>query len=538
MGNSAHYQARPEGTPKDSTRSPYPSRMGLSNRGARGVVAAGHPLTAQAGAQVLREGGNAVDAAVAAMLTSFAAEPLLTGLGAGGYLMVAGGDWQPALLDFFVEAPLRASDGSAAELVAIDVSFGDAAQVFHIGPASCGIYGAPAGACEAIARWGTASLEELAKPAARLAREGVALNTGQAYVAEILEQLLVSTPECAALWAPRGRVLREGETIRNPELADALERLGREGAEPFYEGDLAAAVSDWLTAHGGSVSRSALREYRSILREPVRMRYRDRVLLTNPPPSAGGTLIAYALGLLDPRPAPPSLRELVGAMEAAQAERTAEFVEGLAQEGFLEQFLAARLRDSGDPPERSPGGAAGHLGATTHISVLDRDGRACSVTCTNGEGSGVVVPGTGIHVNNIMGEQDLNPLGFHRHPAGRRMPSMMAPSVLMRAGEVELVLGSAGSNRIRSALLQTIVGVVDHGLDAERAVRAPRVHLEDAVVYAEPGIDVHTLLEEGREVVAFHELNLFFGGVQAVQCRDGSLLGAGDPRRGGVAVAA
>src|ERR1700678_3496458 len=199
----------------------------------KGVVAAGHPLTAEAGARVLREGGNAVDAAVGAMLTSFAAEPLLTGLGAGGYLMVAGGDWEPALLDFFVEAPVRASDGSAAELQAIDVSFGDAAQVFHIGPASCGIYGAPSGACEAIARWGTASLEELARPAADLARAGVALNAGQAYVAEILEQLLVSSGECAALWAPAGRVLREGEVLSNPELGDALERLGHEGAEPF-----------------------------------------------------------------------------------------------------------------------------------------------------------------------------------------------------------------------------------------------------------------------------------------------------------------
>jgi gamma-glutamyltranspeptidase/glutathione hydrolase len=503
------------------------------------VVAAGHPLTAQAGARVLREGGNAVDAAIAAMLSSFAAEPLLTGLGAGGYLMVAGGDWEPALLDFFVEAPLRADDGSAAELAAIDVSFGDAAQIFHIGPASCGIYGTPAGACEAIARWGTVSLEELARPAARLAREGVALNTGQAYIAEILEQLLVSTPECAALWAPHGRVPREGEIIRNPELGDALERLGKEGATPFYDGDIAVAVTDWLTAHGGSISSSALRAYRCIAREPVRMGYRDRVLLTNPPPSAGGTLIAYALGLLDRRPAPPTLQELVGAMEAAQAERTAEFVEGLAQKDFLERFLAERLGGPRGSAEHGRRGAGGHLGATTHISVLDGDGRACSVTCTNGEGSGVVVPGTGIHVNNIMGEQDLNPLGFHRHPAGRRMPSMMAPSVLMRAGEVELVLGSAGSNRIRSALLQTIVGVVDRDLDAECAVRAPRVHFEDAVVYAEPGIDVRALAAEGHDVVAFHELNLFFGGVQAVQCRDdGTLSGAGDPRRGGVAAVA
>ena len=506
--------------------------MERSQRGTRGVVAAGHPLTAEAGARVLREGGNAVDAAVAAVLTSFVAEPLLTGLGAGGYLMVAGEGWEPALLDFFVEAPARASDGSAAELQAIDVSFGDAAQVFHIGPASCGVFGAPAGVCEAVARWGTVPLAELAASAAQLARAGVQLNAGQAYVAEILAQLLVSSAECAALWAPAGRVLREGEVLRNPELADALERLGREGAEPFYRGDLAAAVSDWLQERGGSVTRMELAGYRAVLREPVRMAYRDRVLLTNPPPSAGGTLLAYTLALLDRQPAPPSLREIVAAMEAAQAERTAEFVEGLGEEGFLERFLGERLGGA------SGSGSAGHLGATTHISVLDGEGRACSVTCTNGEGSGVVVPGTGIHVNNIMGEQDLNPLGFHRHPAGRRMPSMMAPSVLMRAGEVELVLGSAGSNRIRSALLQTIVGVVDRDLDAAQAVSAPRAHFEDGVVYAEPGLDVGALGQDGRRVVAFHDLNLFFGGVQAVQRRDGELLGAGDPRRGGVAVVA
>jgi gamma-glutamyltranspeptidase / glutathione hydrolase len=490
----------------------------MSGSGERGVVAAGHPLTAEAGARVLREGGNAVDAAVGAMLTSFVAEPLLTGLGAGGYLLVAGPGWEPALLDFFVEAPARARDGSAAELQAIDVSFGDAAQVFHIGPASCGLYGTPAGVCEAIERWGTAPLEELAAPAARLARTGVELNAGQAYVAEILAELLLSTEECAALWAPAGHVLREGEVLRNPELGDALERLGREGARPFYAGDIGAAVSEWLGERGGSITREALVSYGAQLRTPVRMGYRDREVLTNPPPSAGGTLLAYALALLDQRPGPPTLEQVVAAMEAAQAERTPEFVEGLAEEGFLESFLAGRL------------------GATTHISVLDASGRACSVTCTNGEGSGVVVPGTGIHVNNIMGEQDLNPLGFHRHPAGRRMPSMMAPSVVTRAGEVELVLGSAGSNRIRSALLQTIVGVVDHALDAPEAVRAPRVHFEEGVVYAEPGIDVGALEREHRRVVVFHALNLFFGGVQAVQRREGELLGAGDPRRGGVAV--
>src|ERR1700716_2820382 len=223
-----------------------------------GVVAAGHPLTAQAGANVLREGGNAVDAAVAAMLVSFATEPLLTGLGAGGYMLVAGRGQRPTLLDFFVQAPTRAGDGSEAELQGVDVSFGDAAQVFYIGPASCGVYGTPAGVCEAVRRWGTIPLEQLGGPAAKLARDGVVLNAGQAYVAEILGDLLTSTPESAALWAPEGRILREGELLGHPELSDALMRLARDGPGPFYEGDIAAAVCAWLRARGGSLTREDL----------------------------------------------------------------------------------------------------------------------------------------------------------------------------------------------------------------------------------------------------------------------------------------
>jgi gamma-glutamyltranspeptidase / glutathione hydrolase len=504
----------------------------MSDTAEHGVIAAGHPATAEVGAEVLREGGNAVDAAVAAMLASFAAEPLLTGLGAGGHMLVAGGDWKPAVLDFFVQAPARRTDDKAVELDAIDVSFGDAVQVFYIGPASCGIYGTPAGVCAAVERWGTMPLRRLAEPAAKLARAGVKLNAGQAYVAEILGDLLTSTPECAALWAPSGRVLREGELVRNPELGDALERLAEEGAEPFYRGRIASDVREWLWARGGSLDAAELAAYEAIEREPVRVRYRDRLVLTNPPPSAGGTLLAYSLALLDRGASPPALSGVLEAMESAQAERTAEFLAGLAQEGFLERFLAAKL------------------GSTTHVSVLDSAGHACAVTCTNGEGSGVVVPGTGIHLNNVMGEQDLNPLGFHRHPAGVRMPSMMAPTIVLRpdlrsrrspiGGEVELVLGSAGSNRIRSAILQTIVGIVDHGLGAREAVDAPRMHAEDGIVYHEPGIDAAALgaSNSDLEIVQFHDLNLFFGGVQAVHSLEGRLTGAGDPRRGGVAVSA
>jgi gamma-glutamyltranspeptidase/glutathione hydrolase len=271
---------------------------------------------------------------------------------------------------------------------------------------------------------------------------------------------------------------------------------------------------------GGLLTTEDLAAYEAVPRRPARVSYRGDTVLTNPPPSAGGTLLSLALGLLDHTDGPPSITDIVDAMATAQEARTDAFVEGLADPGFLDRFLHSRL------------------GGTTHISVVDAAGRAASVTCTNGEGSGIVVPGTGVHVNNIMGEEDLSPLGFHTAPPGRRMPSMMAPTVVLRDGEVELVVGSAGSNRIRSALLQTIVGVVDHGLDARAAVEAPRAHFEDDLVYAEPGVPVEELT--GREIVSFRSRNLFFGGVQAV-VRDGAtgaLTGAGDPRRGGAVASA
>jgi gamma-glutamyltranspeptidase/glutathione hydrolase len=365
------------------------------------------------------------------------------------------------------------------------------------------------------------SLEELAAPAAALAREGVPVNRAQAFIAQILAGILVTTPESRAVFAPEGHVLREGDVFRSPELGDAIERLGREGAAPFYTGELAERVVAWVAEHGGTLTAEDLRRYEPVEREPVHVTYRGRDVMTNPPPNAGGVLLALALAHLDGSgEGPPALTDVVDAMRAAQAERTPEFTTGLADEAYARQFVSSRL------------------GATTHISVLDGDGCAATVTCTNGEGSGLVVPGAGIHVNNIMGEEDLNPLGFHRAEPGTRMPSMMAPTVVLRDGGVELVLGSAGSNRIRSAILQTIVGVVDHGMAAREAVEAPRVHFENGVVYSEPGVPVEELGDV--DLVRFRDRNVFFGGAQAIEqdLATGRKTGAGDPRRGGVAVEA
>jgi gamma-glutamyltranspeptidase / glutathione hydrolase len=488
-----------------------------------GVIAAGHPLSARAGADALLEGGNAVDAALAAMLTSFACEPLLTGLGAGGYMLVVAPGREPTLLDFFVEAPGRGADlTQRSELIPIRVSFGDAVQEFKIGAASVGCYGMAAGVCEASRRFGRLALERLVEPGAALARDGVELNPPQAYIVEILGGIVTSTPECAALFAPHGRLLRAGELLRQPEMGETLERLGAEGSTPFYKGDIGAAITDWVGERGGILTRADLQAYEVIDREPVRAEYRGRQVLTNPPPSAGGILIARALAMLGAEPGPPSVSQIIDVMERTQRERTSEFLAGLADPEFMRRFLAA---------------ADGPLGSTTHIAVLDCDGWACSVTCSNGSASGVVVPGTGVHLNNMLGEQDLNPLGFHRHPPGRRMPSMMAPTVVLRNGAAELAVGSAGSNRIRSAILQTIIHSIDDRMQASEAVRAPRVHWENDVVYTEPGIDTAELEAEGRVISAFRDRNLFFGGAQAAaRDGDGRFSGGGDPRRGGASI--
>jgi gamma-glutamyltranspeptidase/glutathione hydrolase len=325
------------------------------------------------------------------------------------------------------------------------VSFGDAVQVFNIGAASVGVHGNPAGICDAASRFGTVPLAELTAPAAELARRGVELTPMQAYVFEILAPILQSTRESQALFCRGARRAQARRALPGPGARRRDRAPRRRRRRAVLQRRDRGGASDWVLERGGLLTRDDLAAYQTIVREPVRVRYRDREVLTNPPPNAGGILLAYALALLEREPGPPTAARLADVMRRAQHERTPEFVAGLPEPDFPSTFLASRL------------------GSTTHISVLDADGWACSVTCTNGEGSGQVVPGTGMHLNNMLGEQDLNPYGFFTYPPGRRLPSMMAPTLVLRDGEPELVLGSAGSNRIRAAILQVIVGVVDRG---------------------------------------------------------------------------
>jgi gamma-glutamyltranspeptidase / glutathione hydrolase len=456
----------------------------------KGALAAGHPLTAEAGADILRAGGNAVDACVAAAAVSWVCESSLTGPGGGGFLLVhLAGEARTHLLDFFVALPEQSND--SAELVELPVDFDDdTRQLFHTGAAAAAVPGTVLGLWEAHQRFGSVPWPELLEPAARLAREGVALNEAQAYLHRILDPLLRSTPEGDALYGP-GRPLETGERFVVPEFADTLELLAAEGAAALYHGELAERIAAYVP-----ITLDDLALYRVIEREPLEVRYGGGELRTNPPPSSGGRLVAVGLEAFgDAEPTP------------------------LAVASSMEAMAGQRAADA--------------LGGTTHISVVDARGDAASLSSSLGSGSGLVVPGTGIHLNNMLGETHL--AGEER--PGARLMSLMTPSVLVREGRPRFVVGSAGSTRLHGAILQVVANVVAGGLGVGEAVAAPRIHVEAGIVHCEDQAAADELEAAGYTVVRWRERNLFFGGVSAVEIReDGSLAAAGDPRRGGAGV--
>ncbi|MGH6946348.1 MAG: gamma-glutamyltransferase family protein [Kiloniellales bacterium] len=509
----------------------------------KGAIAAGHPATVAAAAEILADGGNAFDAAAAAFATAAVVEPVLCSLGGGGFLLARKAGGEALVYDFFVQTPQTKRPTSEIDFFPIEVDFGTTRQGFHIGLGSIATPGAFLG-LEAIAHeLGSLPLARLLEPATRWAREGVTLRRSDADLFRIVAPILLARPEGRALFAPAGELLDVGDRLRQPELATALEMLGSEGAAVLHGGALGETLIAASNADGGQVTRADLESYRVIKRAPLAQRYRSATLLTNPPPSAGGILIAFALALLEGLPLRGPVESaahrqvLMRAMEATNRAR----VEAALHEGLneaQESAAAARLLDPAlvaryaAEVEGQPHNSRG----TTHISVIDGAGNLASLTLSNGEGCGFLLPGTGIMMNNMLGEEDLSPLGFHRWPEDCRISSMMAPTLLLQDSGAALALGSGGSNRLRTAILQVLINRFDLGLPLKRAVEEPRVHFERGVLgleamSSEPDA---ALSERAERVELFPGLSVFFGGVHAVERRaDGSFEAAGDPRRGG-----
>ncbi len=512
----------------------------------RGAIAAGHRLTAEAGAEILEEGGNAVDACLAAAFASWVAESTLTGPAAGGFLLVhRARDRSDRLLDCFVALPGK-GPGKPPEphMESVDVDFDAMSQVYLIGEGSCAVPGVVAGLEAAHERYGSLPWSRLFGPAVALARDGVELTPQQAYLHAILDLILRHSPDGRAIYGEDER-MRAGDRVVMHDLARTLELLAAGGARELYEGELGRELVRYLGDNGGLITQDDLAEYRVIWRRPIRVSYTGREFVSNPPPSSGGVLVGYGLSLLDRlgadgRPgSAEAIEPLVEVMREQSRAREGRFIGdlyrgGLAGRLYSEQNMVEALRRIAEREgvAREPTGAPG----TTHISVVDEQGNAASLTASTGAGSGVIVPGTGIHMNNMLGEYDLNPPGRRLQP-GTRLTSMMAPSLVLENGRPRLVVGSAGSIRLRGAILQIVVNVARHGLPVDEAIEAPRVHFQDGHVHCEGGHDqaeLDRLQERGYELIRWRKRNLYFGGASAVErLEDGSLAAAGDPRRGG-----
>jgi gamma-glutamyltranspeptidase/glutathione hydrolase len=497
----------------------------------KGLVSSGHPRVSVAAADILLAGGNAFDAVVGAGFASTVAEPLLSSLGGGGFVLAHTADGEEVLFDFFASTPGsgRPDRASAShdhfDFHPVLVTFLGAEQTFHVGRASAAVPGTLKGLLRVHQRLGRLPLADVVQPATELAKRGVVINHFQSSLSELLEPIIRRSPEALRCFAAEdGALLEEGARYRNPQLASFLEDLPRD-PEALYTGELAEAIDRDMREGGGLVTREDLRAYRVAERRPLSIQYRGLWVVTNPRPSLGGPLVALALTL----------------QEAANLSRS-----DWGSEGHV-KTLAVVLREvdrirAGGRPFPLPG-EAGHVeasevirtstGGTTHMNVSDAEGNVASFSASNGEGCGVYVPDTGIMLNNMMGEDDLHPEGFHQGEPGSRISSMMSPSMLVDEGGVVAALGTGGSKRIRTALHQTITNLVDFDLPVEAAVNLPRLHLSEGTLHVEPGYPDEALdvLRAYGKVQVWEAQNVFFGGVHTVRPRTGE--GAGDGRRAG-----
>ncbi len=513
----------------------------------RGIVAAGHEVTAQAAARILDEGGNAFDAIIAALFTSCVAEPVLASLGGGGFLQAVSLDGSSIIYDFFAHTPQNRPPRDAIDLYPITADFGTAQQDFHIGMGAIATPGMMRGVATIHKERCSLPLALLIEPACEAARSGISVNSFQHYISTVVAPILKSSPDALALHTSPSRpgvLAEQNDLLFYHDMADSFEALAAEGEALFFEGEMGQRLIDACKHHGGNLTRNDLTDYRLKRRKPLRLNYHDNLLLTNPAPSVGGTLIAFTLALLEAE----NLGQYDhGSIEHLQRIAHAQkLTQQLRREHAIDHHLDTKTSESlliGEHLQRYRQIMSQHTifsRGTTQISIADSMGNLASMTLSNGEGSGYVIPGTGIMMNNMLGEEDINPHGFHQWPKNSRIASMMAPTIAITADGRSIITGSGGSNRIRSAILQVLINLLDFNLDIQQSVESSRLHYESNLLNIEYGYSndvLNNINTEYPNLRQWPDHNLFFGGAHTVvRNGDGSLIGCGDARRGGISI--
>lgn len=505
----------------------------MKRNGKFGVVAAGHQVTAEAAAEILEDGGNAFDAVIAGLVAACVPEVVLASLGGGGMLMAHVAErGTTTLFDFFVDTPRTKRPKDEQDFRTTTVDFGTQTQDFQIGVGASATPGMVPGLFDIHDALATLPMKRLVEPGVRAARDGVRQNTYQSYLFSIIPEILSHDPAAAKWFAPSGALLKEGETLKNAALAETFEWLAEDGARLFVDGPIGQEIVRQSKDDGGHLTAEDLAKYEVVRRAPLNQRFLEADIALNPAPAASGPLLAFALDLLkqltqDARHDPVILADVMRRSNDVRREFEGDIksISDQTVQRHLEEMRKYVLAPRG----------------TTHISVIDKDGNAAAATVSNGEGNSVMIGEHGFMLNNMLGEEDLNPDGFHVWQPGKRMSTMMAPTLFAGKDGGIAALGSGGSNRIRSAVLQVLLGVLDQDLSAEDAVSAPRLHVEKCGNLSfEGGFsegDQRALLSAYPEARIWPEPNMFFGGVHMAQrLGDGSFEGVGDARRFGHAI--
>ncbi|NNF77306.1 MAG: Gamma-glutamyltranspeptidase [Rhizobiales bacterium] len=484
----------------------------MNSSRSKGVVAAGHRLTAEAATRALREGGTAIDAAIAGLAMACVCEPVLCSPGGGGFATVRNGSsGKISVIDFFPQTPLVRRQPGEKGIQEILVDFGTATQAFHIGPATSAAPGFCTGLQKLHAMGARLSLSELLQPAADAARAGIIITPYQNFLCKIVAPILTATTDAARLFAPGGLIVEPGTTFQNPGLADALEIIAACAPGRNQVTDVAIAAQQ----ANGNLTGADFDAYEAIERNPISIELAGATVHMNPLPAASGILIAHSLTHLEGADPVNIARALLATSQARRAAK-----------GDLAKLNQVPMRQKG----------------TTHLSIIDADGTACAVTVSNGEGNGELVGPFGFMLNNILGEEDVNTHGPEDWPVDTRLASMMCPTLIEKPDGVLIALGSGGSNRIRSAIFQVLAALCLRNEDLAEAIAAARLHIEGGHLDFEDQFDgasadqLRLLCPDHR---AWPEPNMFFGGVHAaMQDCDANLSGVGDRRRDGIALLA
>ncbi len=497
------------------------------------AVATTSQLAADAAREVAAAGGNAVDCALAAALLTMNTEPGVCALAGSSFITVWPQGGEPVTIDGNVTVP---GHGLAAEergqgAVAVSMDYGGGIDTL-VGPGSVSVPGTLAALEHAWKKYGAASWETIFAPAIRATRDGFALPAACHYYLGYSGDCVFgrSSDGHGALHYKDGSLREAGSTIVIPHLSDTLEAISQEGARLFYEGELAATISDHCRDGGGMLTREDLSSYQAIERRPLQAEIGDWSIATNPAPAVGGAVLAAMLlacsDLQDHVWNSATLRQLIDVQQACldYRQRRLDLTDDVSAE-------AARLVESARSGQLLSRWTSA---STVHTSVVDSSGTGCAVTASSGYGSGEMPVGTGLWLNNCLGEIELNRRGLDAGPVGSRLPSNMAPSVARREGSV-LAVGSPGADRITTALQQFLINYLLFEMPLEEAIAHPRIHVdtsgEEIRLMAEPGLE---LPQTDLPVKTFPNLVMYFGGVGAAvfDSRTG-LASAADPRREG-----